>query len=203
MRRVLAGPRRVLGFAGRWTIPIIGGVTPVALIMVNIAVWINDHVQEIRVWVAVAAFLSGMMLNTWWCLKVYRAVRSRWPQWGIFDASHEELLLVLGMGAVTVVTFLLALGVYYGLSDTKHLPNAFTLWWGIVQILIPIVAKIYFDWDELRHRGAWTAPLPPPPAHPAPAEPAPATGRSGAAAADQPWSGGRGGYTPPGYLPPS
>jgi hypothetical protein len=196
----LLGARRLAGFAGRWTIPIVGGITPVMLIAVNVAVWINDHVTYVAFWLAIAAFLSGMMLNTWWVLKAYRFAHNRRPQWGIFDPRHEELMLVLGMGAITVFTFVLAYGVYVGLKDTKHLPNGYTLWWGILQILIPIVAKVFFDRDEERaaRRRA-----------PAGSAPAPGVGVASAppgqlpAAASSGGGPGQGPYHPPTYLPPS
>ena len=205
VRGRLSGLRRVAAFAGRWTIPIVGGITPVMLIAVNVAVWINDHVTYVAFWIAIAAFLSGMMLNTWWVLKAYRFFHNRWPQWGIFNPQHEELLLVLGMGGITIFTFVLAWGVYVGLHDTKHLPNAYTLWWGILQILIPIVAKVFFDRDEeraaSRRATSASAPVPAsvPPAHrPVPTPPVSPPGQVPYQPPSPP-----GGRVPPPYLPPS
>jgi hypothetical protein len=202
----LRGVRRLAGFAGRWTIPIVGGIVPVMLIAVNVAVWINDHVTYVAFWLGIAAFLSGMMLNTWWVLKAYRFFHNRHPDWGIFNPQHEELLLVLGMGGVTIFTFVLAWGVYIGLKDTKHLPNGYTLWWGILQILIPIVAKLFFDRDEERAAdrrrtapaGVPTPSSPPPALRPGAPPPASGTGQGPYHPPTPP-----GGRVPPPYLPPS
>jgi hypothetical protein len=147
------GTQRILDFLKRWAVPIIGGVTPVALIFINIAVWINDHVQSIAIWVAIAAFVSGMMFNSWIGLSIYRWVQRRWPQWSPVSEHNQEVMLVLGMGVITLVTFLTSLGLYIGLRDARGLPNAWTLWYGVIQIAYPFVLKIYVDRDGRRRGG--------------------------------------------------
>ncbi len=203
-------------FLKRWTIPVIGGVTPVGLILINIAVWINDHLDTERWIIAVMAFFSGMILNTWWVLQMYRWVQQRWPHWGIVHERNQEMALVIGMSIVTLYSFLSAVACFVGLRNTQNLPNAFTLWWGIIQIAIPFGGKIYFEYAEKRAerrnvqaegsflaRGASSTaastpgsrfgrrgtPPPAPPAGPGMSPPAP------------PPPGG--GYVPPSYLPPS
>lgn len=136
----------------KWAVPIIGGITPVMLIVINAAVWINDHVQSLALWVAIAAFVSGMMFNSWIGLSVYRWVQRRWPSWSVVAETNQEVMLVIGMGVITVVTFLTSLGLYLSLKDAKGLPNAWTLWYGIIQIVYPFVLKIYVDRDR-RRRG--------------------------------------------------
>ena len=205
------GTQRVLDFLKRWAVPIIGGITPVALIAINTAVWINDHVHDLAIWVAIAAFVSGMMFNSWIGLNIYRWVQRRWPDWSPVTEQNQEVVLVLGMGAITLITFLTSLFLYFGLRDAKGLPNAWTLWYGIIQIAYPFALKIYVDRDRRRRGGTWEAP--------ADATPAAITGPPAQHEVIPP--AGRGGYggrppspigpspqrpAPPpdsGYLPPS
>lgn len=157
----VGGSQRVLDFIKRFAVPIIGGITPVALIAINTAVWINDHVHDLAIWVAIAAFVSGMMFNSWIGLNIYRWVQRRWPGWSPVTEQNQELVLVLGMGIITLVTFLTSLFLYFGLRDAKGLPNAWTLWYGIIQIAYPFVLKLYVDRDRRRRGGAWEPPAEP------------------------------------------
>ncbi len=61
----------------RWIIPAIGSVTPVGLIVVNIAVFIVKHLAAFRWSITILAFASGMMLNSWIGLKIYRIFQQR------------------------------------------------------------------------------------------------------------------------------
>ena len=148
----VSGGQGVFDALKRWAVPIIGGLTPVALIVINIAVWINDHVTELALWVAIAAFVSGMMFNSWIGLNLYRWVQRRWPQWSPVTEQNQEVMLVVGMGLITVITFLTSLGLYLNLRDARGLPNALTLWYGVIQIAYPFLLKIYVDRDR-RRRG--------------------------------------------------
>lgn len=145
--------QRTLDLIKRWAIPIVAGITPVALIAINIAVWINDHIGMLRLWVAIAAFVSGMMFNSWIGLSLYRWVQRRRPDWSLVSEANQEVVLVVGMGLITLITFLTSLALYIGLRDATSLPNAWTLWWGIIQIAYPFVLKIYVDWDQQRKAG--------------------------------------------------
>jgi hypothetical protein len=179
--------RNLRAFLKKWTIPIIGGITPVGLILVNVAVYINDHVQDLRWGIAVAAFLSGMMLNTWVALSLYRWLKRHFPSWSLTQEQNQEMVLVLGMFVITVVSVLSAVFCFYGLGDAKHLPNKETFLYGAVQIAWPVFAKLFVDRDADRARhnpAAGGSPGPP-------------------GAAPRPASASGSGYIPPPYLPPS
>ena len=60
----------------RWTIPIIGALTPLALIVVNIAVFIVDNLTQFRWTITILAFVSGLMLNSWTALNIYRVLQA-------------------------------------------------------------------------------------------------------------------------------
>jgi hypothetical protein len=194
-----AGPHGLVPFFKRWTIPIIGAITPVGLIVVNIAAFIVKHLSEFRWSITAAAFVSSMMLNSWMAVNVYRVLQRRRPEHPWVQERNQELVIVGGVGVVIITSVLAALFCYWGLSDANSLPNGATFFSGALAILLPILLQAVFA----RGRGARSArggdavqsrvnpgprgtpsSLPPPPGPPV----APETSS---------------GYTPPRYLPPS
>jgi hypothetical protein len=170
-RSQLDVPRRGGVAAGlrRWTIPAIGALTPVGLIVVNIAAFIVHHLAEFRLGISVLAFVSGLMLNSWTALKIYRIAKLRFPNHGSLHDRNQEVVLVVGMAIIIAISFVEALFCYNGLSNERDLPNAATFVLGIVAIAIPILLQGFFG-RVLRDRGtahdsvrADGYPLPPPP----------------------------------------
>lgn len=150
----------------RWTIPTIGAVTPIGLIVVNIAAFIDHHLAEFRWTIAVLAFVSGMMLNSWAALGIYRVAKRRLPGNPVVQESNQELVLVVGMALVIASALASALFCYMGLNDERELPNKLTFVTGVVSILTPIALQAIF-------RRALTPdvvadPPPPPPPTPMP-----------------------------------
>jgi hypothetical protein len=152
----------------RWTIPTIGAVTPVGLIVVNIAAFIVHNLAAFRLGISVLAFVSGVMLNAWTALKIYRVAKERFPRFGPLHDSNQEVVLMIGMALIIGISFVEALFCYNGLSNEKNLPNSSTFILGVVAIAIPILLQGVFgrllgdrgdDMDE-RVDGY---PLPPPP----------------------------------------
>jgi hypothetical protein len=155
----------------RWTIPAIGALTPVGLIVVNIAAFIVHHLGEFRLGISVLAFVSGVLLNSWTGLNIYRVAKTRLPHVGLFHDSNQELVLVVGLLLIIIISFVEALFCYMGLANEKDLPNAATFYLGVVAIAIPIVLQVAFgrfgrgghgDRDKARVDGYPT----PPPAAP-------------------------------------
>lgn len=191
-------PRGLVPFLKRWTIPLIGAITPVGLIVVNIAAFIVKHLSEFRWSITVAAFVSSTMLNSWMAVNVYRVLQRRRPDHSLVQERNQELVLVGGVGVVIILSVLAALFCYWGLSDPNSLPNGATFFSGALAIALPIVLQGVFARSR-RGRGGGpvdtrVTPGPrgtpsPPPAIP-PGAPASAPGTSS-------------GYTPPRYLPPS
>lgn len=134
----------------RWTIPAIGALTPVGLIVVNIAAFIVNHLDQFRWSISVLAFVSGLMLNSWTALKIYRVARLRWPHHALLEERNQEVVLVGGIAVITIIAFITALFCYQGLSNAKDLPNSTTFITGVVAILIPILLQAIFSRME-RH----------------------------------------------------
>jgi len=158
-------------------IPAIGAVTPIGLIVVNISVFIVKHLAEFRWSIAVLAFVSSIMLNSWAGLNIYRVIQRRRPDHALVHERNQEVVLVGGMGLIIAIAFLTALFCYLGLSSEANLPNGVTFITGTVAILLPFVAQTVFRQATRRSRRERTSlPYAPgiPPAHP-PVPPAPPT----------------------------
>ncbi|HZS13872.1 MAG TPA: hypothetical protein VFC09_04680 [Candidatus Dormibacteraeota bacterium] len=188
------GPKGLLPFLKRWTIPIIGAITPVGLIVVNIAAFIVKHLAEFRWSITVAAFVSSMMLNSWMAVNVFRVVQRRRPEHSLVQDRNQELVLVGGVGVVIILSLLAALFCYWGLSDPNSLPNGATFFSGAVAIALPIVLQGVFARGRGLRSGADTRVTPGPRGTPSVPPPPPPAG---------PAAGTSSGYTPPRYLPPS
>src|SRR6202140_440595 len=128
----------------RWTIPIIGAITPVGLIVVNISIFIAKNLAAFRWTIASLAFLSSIMLNSWSALNIYRVVKRRRPDHALVSEHNQELVLVGGMGIIVIAAFLTALFCYLGLSSEKDLPNGVTFITGVVAIAVPILLQFLF-----------------------------------------------------------
>ncbi len=156
----------LLPFLKRWTIPIIGALTPVGLIAVNISVFIVKNLASFRWGISILAFVSGLLLNSWAALNIYRTFQRRRPGHSLVSERNQELVLVGGMLIVIIAAFLTALFCYLGLSSEASLPNGITFITGIGAVLIPIVLQGIFRRTVRRTRGPTTSVggLPPGPA---------------------------------------
>lgn len=191
----VARPRRRWGqLAVRWIVPIIASITPVLLIAINVAAFMVQHLQQFRWTIAVLAFVSGMMWNTYLAVKAYRFVQRRSSSVPDVNEANEEVVIVIGMAVILAVSFVLAWLTYRQLDDPAHLPDAYTFWWGFLQIALPFGIKIFNDLDRRgglrpRRRRTDTGGVEGVRGQPAPPSPAPPPTQAG--------------YTPPPWLPPS
>jgi uncharacterized membrane protein YidH (DUF202 family) len=146
--------RRGLGpWLKRWTIPIIGALTPLALIVVNIAAFIVEHLTQFRWTITILAFVSGIMLNSWTALNIYRVLQARRPDHPVVHERNQEVVLVVGMGLVIILAFVTALFCYLGLSNAKDLPNGLTFFTGFFAMAVPILLRAAFRRGAPRNRG--------------------------------------------------
>jgi hypothetical protein len=153
----------------RWTIPAIGALTPVGLIVVNIAAFIVHHLAQFRLGISALAFVSGLMLNGWFGLKIYRIAKLRFPHFGPLQDRNQEVMLVAGMALIAGISFVEALVCYNGLSNEANLPNSPTFILGVVAITIPFLfqalfARILERGDRVSDERVDGYPLAPPPA---------------------------------------
>jgi hypothetical protein len=154
-RIVTAEPDRtgVGAFLKRWMIPLIGALTPTALIVVNIAVFIVKNLTDFRITISILAFVSGLMLNSWAGLNIYRMLKLRRPDHPVVNERNQEVVLVLGMAVIIIAAFLTALFCYLGLSDYNHLPNGLTFFTGVLSAAVPILLRAAFHRGVPKGRG--------------------------------------------------
>ena len=177
-------PIRHPGRFRRWAIPVLGAVTPVALIVVNIAVFIVKHLAAFRWSIAILAFVSGMMLNSWIGLKIYRLFQKRYREHVLVSEVNQDVVLIGGMAVIIGISFVTALFCYLGLSNEANLPNATTFLTGIFAIAVPFTLQFIFTrlLGGSRAGGAANLPVNPfptslPPSPPAPPPMGQASGR--------------------------
>jgi energy-converting hydrogenase Eha subunit A len=159
--RVAVEPERggISGFLRRWTIPIIGALTPAALIVVNISVFIAKNLSEFRVTITILAFVSGLMLNSWTALNIYRVLQQRRPDHAIVRERNQEVVLVIGMAVVIIAAALTALFCYLGLASYQDLPNGLTFFTGFFAAAIPIFLRAIFTRGTRKGRGKGGPPI--------------------------------------------
>jgi uncharacterized membrane protein YidH (DUF202 family) len=146
--------RRGIGpFLKRWTIPIIGALTPISLIVVNISIFIAKNLTEFRWTISILAFVSGIMLNSWAALNIYRMLQQRRPDHALVHERNQEIVLVIGMAVIIIAAFVTALFCYLGLSDYSKLPNGLTFFTGFFAAAIPIFLRAAFHRGVRRGRG--------------------------------------------------
>jgi chromate transport protein ChrA len=136
----------------RWTIPIIGALTPTALIVVNISAFIVNNLQQFRVTIAILAFVSAIMLNSWAGLNIYRMLQQRRPDHAIVSERNQEIVLVAGLAVIILAAFLTALFCYLGLSSYKDLPNGLTFFTGVLSAAVPLLLRAAFQRGVRRGR---------------------------------------------------
>ena len=67
---------------------------------VNIAVFIVKNLPEFRITISILAFVSGLMLNSWAGLNIYRMLQQRRPDHPIVNERNQEIVLVVGMAVI-------------------------------------------------------------------------------------------------------
>lgn len=113
------------------------------LIVVNIAAFIVQHLYEFRWTITILAFVSGLMLDSWTAVNMYRVLRQRFPHHAWVQEHNQSVVLMAGMLFVIVASAVTALFCYRGLNE-QNLPNVTTFVTGVVAIVVPIVLQAFF-----------------------------------------------------------
>ncbi len=141
---VLAGqdhPRKTRRKVGDIVIPVVGGITPIAILIVNIAEFIAHHLAEFRWTISVLAFVSGVMLNSWAALAIYRVLKNRVPDNPLVADRNQELMFMVVMFIVILVAAVTAVLCYIGLQNPKDLPNGISVVTASLALLIPVLLQ--------------------------------------------------------------
>ena len=152
--------RSPMGSSRKWLMPVIGSITPLGLIAVNVAEFIAQHLAEFRWAITVLAFVSGTMLNSWALLKVYGDFQGHHPDHPIVASRNQEVILIIGMSLVLLTAGVTALFCYEGLAQARNLPNEITLFTSILALSIPFLLTEFFERRTRRRTRRETPPLP-------------------------------------------
>jgi hypothetical protein len=153
-----------------WLLAALALITPLGLILVNVAAYVMAHLAAFRAAITASAVVSTIVLNSIAATAAYRYGVARWPELNE-DTRPQPLVprLVLWLFApqrrVAVVVeagFILSLAAalggvltYQGLSDPSLLPNLSTLLGGLVGLVLAlplVVAAIYRRETSRRRR---------------------------------------------------
>jgi hypothetical protein len=127
---------------------VVGVVTPIGILAVNAAAFVMRHLAEFRVGLAVAALVSGMLLNG---LAAWAAIRFARRNAPLLYAEYRRVAMVAAVLFVTVPPAIGAYWTYLGLVDPTQLPNR----WGVLASLALLglpFALTYIDRRYLRRR---------------------------------------------------
>lgn len=153
-----------------WLLATLALVTPLGLILVNVAAYVMAHLAAFRVGVTASAVLSTIVLNGIAGMAAYRYGVNRWPE--LNRSTRRQALiprLTLWLFApyrrraiVVEAGFILALAAaiageltYRGLSDPRQLPNISTLLGGLAGLVLAlplVVAALYRRGSTRRER---------------------------------------------------
>jgi hypothetical protein len=154
-------PRERVTSTRAWLLAALALITPLGLILVNVAAYVMAHLAAFRVAITTSAVVSTIVLNGIAAVAAYRYGVARWPElaadprpqplvprlmlW-LFAPQRRRAIMV---EAVFILAMAAALGgvlTYHGLSDPSLLPNLSTLLGGLVGLVLAlplVVAALY------------------------------------------------------------
>jgi hypothetical protein len=112
----------------------IGIVTPLGILMVNLAAFVMAHLVQFRLVIAACALISSLVLNTLAVTWLTGIARRRSYK---FYVEYPELVRAVAAVAVVGGAALAAYFTYLGLRDPRHLPNGLAILASLLALLIP------------------------------------------------------------------
>jgi hypothetical protein len=155
-------PARAIPTSTRaWLLAALALITPLGLILVNVAAYVMGHLAAFRVAVTASAVVSTIVLNGIAAVTAHRYGVAKWPEWSrsgrpqpliprvsvwLFAPHRRRAVMV---EALFILVFAAAVGgelTYQGLSDPRRLPNWSTLLGGLAGLVLAlplILAALY------------------------------------------------------------
>jgi hypothetical protein len=112
----------------------IGIVTPLGILMVNLAAFVMAHLEQFRLLIAACALISSLVLNTLavtWLTGIARRRSYR------FYVEYPEIVRAVAAIAVVGGAALAAYFTYVGMRDPRQLPNLLAILASVLALLIP------------------------------------------------------------------
>lgn len=113
---------------------VIGIVTPLGILMVNLAAFVMEHLEQFRLVIAACALISSLVLNTLavtWLTGIARRRSYR------FYVEYPELVRAVAAVAVVGGAAVAAYFTYVGMRDPRQLPNLLAILASVLALLIP------------------------------------------------------------------
>jgi len=128
-----------------WVIPAVGAFTPLGLLVVEGSAFVMRHLAAFRLVITTLALLSGVFLNSWVLLQLYRVFRARWPSHRFARDDAQEVLVAVGVAVVLIVSLLTAYFCFKGLENPDRLPNWEILVSAGIALLGPVLLNAVFS----------------------------------------------------------
>lgn len=113
---------------------IIGVITPVGVLAVNVSAFIMQHLGEFRLTIAACALISALVLNgfsAYWALRyAERNANPLFTEYRIWIVTLAVLAVLISAGVTTVLTYL-------GMRDPRHLPDLLSVLGSLAALAMP------------------------------------------------------------------
>jgi hypothetical protein len=144
-----------------WLLAALALITPLGLILVNVAAYVMAHLAAFRVAVTASAVVSTIVLNGLAAVAAYRYGVARWPEWSnangpqplvprlavwLFSPQRRRAVMVDAGYILLMAAAIAGELTYRGLSDPRRLPNLSTLLGGLAGLVLAlplILAALY------------------------------------------------------------
>ncbi len=144
-----------------WLLAALALVTPLGLILVNVAAYVMAHLVAFRVVITASAVVSTLVLNGLAVTAAYRYSVARWTRWSqtegpqpvvprlavwLFAPRRRRAVVVEATYILIMAAAIAGELTYRGLSDPRQLPNISTLLGGLAGLVLAlplILAALY------------------------------------------------------------
>jgi hypothetical protein len=144
-----------------WLLAALALITPLGLILVNVAAYVMAHLAAFRLAITASAVISTIVLNGIAAVTAYRYSVARWPDWSsadgpqpliprlavwLFSPQRRRAVMVEAAYVLVMAAAIAGELTYRGLSDPRQLPNLSTLLGGLAGLVLAlplILAALY------------------------------------------------------------
>ena len=116
------------------TLLVIGVFTPVAVLAVNFSAFVMQHLGQVRVLVAIAALISGLLLNgltAWGALRVLSRATAH------LYAEYRYWLIGMGVLYVLAWSAITSYWTYVSMQDPRRLPDRTGIIASLAALVLP------------------------------------------------------------------
>jgi D-alanyl-lipoteichoic acid acyltransferase DltB (MBOAT superfamily) len=136
MRDKQQGDRLLRGYlSSRVLLLVVGIITPVGILVVNLAAFVMRNLEQFRIGIAVCALISSLVLNGLTATWLLRLAARR--QIAIY-VRHQEWAGVILTTVVIATSLGAAIFTYIGMGNPSHLPDILSVLTALAALLVPI-----------------------------------------------------------------